>query len=483
MAREAAAIYVDDSAIRVVGLSGKRPKQWAIEPLEAGLVRDGLVIDEVAVADRIKALWSAQHMGVHRVIAGISGINSLYRFITLPELPLNLLDEAVSREAGRAFGMPIDQLYISWQALPSKPGETLVYVVASSKTTVDRLVRTLRRAGLNPHVMDVAPLAICRATAETNALIVDLQAATLDVIVKMDGLPEVIRSIAVPSANSASANVTIAHQELQRAMTFYNSGHPDKPVLDEIPILVAGQLADEPELWPGLLGQVQRPIAVAKSPIEAPDGFASHSYLPAIGLALKDSSGKATPYSRVNFNALPAVYRPKPRPMSELLYPPMLVASITCLVLGGYILFNTINLTEALENEATVTGELATSLGAQLSGRRQLLQDEQAALTIETADKEARTATLEEELHSYETTKDEVNGDLGEILETPAGIDLNTVNHSSSDIHVSGWGGTEAAVFSYARQLRSSGLFDHVIITNMFMSGIETAFNLVLYMD
>ncbi|MCK5213568.1 MAG: pilus assembly protein PilM, partial [Dehalococcoidia bacterium] len=330
MAHEVASIYVDDSAIRVVTLSGRRPKQWVTEPLEAGLVRDGLIVDDAEVASRIRALWSAQGVGGHRVVAGISGINCLYRYITLPELPGSLLQEAVSREASRAFGMPVDQLYISWQALPSKPGETLAYVVASSRNTVDGLIRTFRKAGLNPYLMDISPIAICRAVTETSALIIDLQPSTLDIIVKMDGLPEVIRSIAVPSGDLEDAGLTIARQELQRAMTFYNSSHPDAPISDTIPILIAGQPADEPDLWPKLLGHVERRIELVQSPVDDAEGFASHSHLPTIGLALKDSSGKTTPYSRINFNALPSVYQPKPRPLAELLYPPVLVASITC---------------------------------------------------------------------------------------------------------------------------------------------------------
>ncbi|MBN1856847.1 MAG: pilus assembly protein PilM [Dehalococcoidia bacterium] len=484
MARDAVSIYVDDSAIRVLGLSGRRPKQWFTEPLDAGLVRDGLIVDEAEVARRIRALWAAQGIGARRVVAGISGINCLYRYITLPELPGGLLQEAVSREASRAFGMPVDQLYIAWQALPSKPGETLAYVVASSRNTVDGLIRTLRQAGLNPYLMDVSPIAICRAVAETNALIIDLQPSTLDIIVKMDGLPEVIRSIAVPSGDLEEASLTITRQELQRAMTFYNSGHADKPIADAIPILVAGRLTEKPELWPKLLGMVERRIEPVKTPVDEADGFAAQSYLPAIGLGLKESAGKgATPYARINFNALPLSYQPKPRPMSELLYPPALAVSIACVVLGGYFVLNSWHHTQALKDEAVALNQLALSLGEQLSGRRQALEAEQAALMIETEDKEVRTTELERELRNYDTTKAEINVDLGEIHRTPSSINLEKVTHDISVINVSGWGGTEESIFSYARQLRASGRFEYVVITSMAVDGIKTAFDLVLYKD
>ena len=91
MARDATSIYIDDSAIRLLSVGGRRPRQWATEPLEVGLVRDGLIQDEAAVATHVRTLWAKEQPGSQHVIAGISGINCLYRFLSLPELPKNLL--------------------------------------------------------------------------------------------------------------------------------------------------------------------------------------------------------------------------------------------------------------------------------------------------------------------------------------------------------------------------------------------------------
>ena len=484
MARDVAAVYVDDSAIRVLAMGGRRPRQWASTPLDAGMVKEGYIVDEEGVARKTRDVLASAGIGSRRVIAGISGINCLFRYITLPELPRNLLPEAVTREASRAFGVPTDELYISWQDLPSKPGETLVYVVGASRATVDGIIRTLRKAGLNPYMMDIAPVATCRAAAETNALIVDLQSATLDIVVKMDGLPEVVRSVSVPRADSASANLQTVRQELQRAVTFYNSSHPDTPIADSIPILVGGMLASEPDLWPELLGRAERRIDAVAPPVDEAQGLLPAEYLVPIGLALKESQGKGTtPYARINFNALPPAYQPKPRPLSDLLYPPVLIAGVACLMLGGYYLMNEVNQTRRLADEATLTSELALSLGSQLSGDKQSLEAEQASLSVEADAKESRTAELDARFRSYDTIKDAVNGDLGEIHKTPASVDLQAVNHTINVIVVSGWSDTEASAFGYARQLRSSGRFSHVVITEMSLTEVETWFTIVLFKD
>ncbi len=482
MARDAVCIYIDDSAIRMLSLSGRRPRQWAQEPLEEGLVRDGFILDEAQVATRIRSLWASKDPGSRRVIAGISGINCMYRFLTLPELPKEILPEAVAREASRAFGVPLDRLYTSWQDLPGKPGETQVYVAAAAKTTVDALIRTLRQAGLNPYLMDIAPLALARATAESNALIADLQPSSLDVVVKMDGVPEVIRSVPVSRTSNWTERLTVVRQELQRAVTFYTSGHPDRPISDEIPILLSGELGDHPESWKDLLGRAERRVEIMPMPVESPEGFAVHLFAPVVGLALKETAGKtASAYLRVNFNALPQALRPKPTPLGQLLYLPFAVAAIIAIVAAGYMIMSTRALTVALREESVAKSDQAVRLGAEISGRRQALEKERDSLTAQVQASEAQAEVLDLHLRSQQTVKDEVNGDLGEVHKTPAGVDLATIDHTGSVVIVTGWGSTGKAVFDYARQLRSSGRFSEVVVIGTWVDDVQTGFSFTLY--
>ena len=482
MARDAVAIYIDDSAIRVLSVGGRRPRQWVLEPLEEGLVRDGLILDEAQVATRIRELWASKAPGSRRVIAGISGINCMYRFLTLPELPAEILPEAVAREASRAFGVPLDRLYTSWQALPGKPGETLVYVAAAARLTVDALIRTLRQANLDPYLMDIAPLALARATAEGNALVADLQSSSLDIVVKMDGVPEVIRSVPVSRKGSWTEKLNTVRQELQRAVTFYNSSHADHLISDEIPILLSGELGDHPESWKDLLGRAERRIEIMPMPLESPEGFSAHLYSTLVGLALKETAGKAaTAYLRINFNALPQSLRPKPTPIGKLLYFPFLIAAIIALLAAGYMVMSTRGFTSALRETSAAKSELVVRLGAEISGKRQAAEKERDSLTAQVTASEAQAKVLDLHLRSHQTGNDEINGDLGEVHKTPAGIDLDSIDHSGSVVDVTGWGSTEKAVFDYARQLRSSGRFTEVVVIGTWVDGVQTGFSFALY--
>jgi len=87
MAKTVATLYVTDEAIDLLVVDGKRIKKWASLHLEPGLVSQGLVQDEARVADGIDKVFALAKARKRRVIAGLSGLNSIYRLISLPELP------------------------------------------------------------------------------------------------------------------------------------------------------------------------------------------------------------------------------------------------------------------------------------------------------------------------------------------------------------------------------------------------------------
>ena len=69
--------------------------------------------------DKLKELFTLTNVSTGKVIAGLSGLNSLYRLITLPELPEAVRDEAVKHEARRVIPVSLDQVHLAYQALPT----------------------------------------------------------------------------------------------------------------------------------------------------------------------------------------------------------------------------------------------------------------------------------------------------------------------------------------------------------------------------
>ena len=72
-------LYIEDTDIQLLVASGKQVQKWARVPLEPGLVSDGVILDEAQVADKFKELFKLEKVTAGRVIAGLSGLNSIYR--------------------------------------------------------------------------------------------------------------------------------------------------------------------------------------------------------------------------------------------------------------------------------------------------------------------------------------------------------------------------------------------------------------------
>ena len=467
MAKEATTIYIDDSAIWLLVAKGRQAQKWASLPLDPGLVKNGVILNEDAVANKVRELWTGEGIGSRRVIASISGINCLYRLITLPELSKELLPEAVRREAGRALGVSLEEVYLSWQTLPSLKGETLIYLAASPRNAVDALISALRKAGLDAYLMDLKPLAIARCATEARAIIVDVQASSFDTIIMAEGIPQVVRTVPLVQEATFEEKASFIREELDRAITFYDAGHMDRPIQSDVPLLVSGELAEQQDTWNIIVRRQERTVQVLPLPMAIPEGFPPGQYTTNIGLALKDvlaSEKGAIAYSLVNFNALPEAYRPKPRRLSDILFMPTIVGGLALLALGAFL-----NITTSAHND-----DLRAQLAAinQMAISNHVTAQEIAALSQQVASLETTVSSFDTTLREFELERDELNADLSQVNSSlPGTVDLQSVNHGGDSLTVTGKGDNRDAVFRYATSLRASGRFALVVITQMTEDG------------
>src|SRR4030042_754114 len=119
MAKRITTLFIRDTSINLLVMKGGQVEKWGSSTLEPGLVSQGLIVDEAQVADKIKQLFKETGAKTKKVITALSGHDSLYRIISLPELPEAILPEAIKREAKRTIPTPLDEVYFSYQRLPS----------------------------------------------------------------------------------------------------------------------------------------------------------------------------------------------------------------------------------------------------------------------------------------------------------------------------------------------------------------------------
>jgi len=449
MAKRVTTLFIRDTAINLLEMKGGQVEKWASSPLEPGLVSQGLVVDEERVADKVKEIFKETGARTNKVIVGLSGHDSLYRIITLPELPEAVLPEAVRREAQRTIPTPLEEVYCSYQRIPSPKGECRLFLATFPRNLVDALIRTLHQAGVKPYVLDLAPLALCRIPNVPRAIIIDARLEHLDVMVLTDRLPQVIRTLSLPGeTGSLEERIPSIAEEFIRTVAFYNSSHLENPLDSTVPVFVCGDLAEVPDSWPALAGRAGYSVSPLPPPVELPEGFNTNELMVNIGLALKEllQEKEGADFSLVNFNALPEAYVPPHFSIARVLVPVGIVIGIGLVVFMGVLVLHNRDNVETLRSQVT-SGE--TSVAQQ--------QTDVTRLRANVASAGARADALHNTLVNIEQGRAVILDDLREITALAGdSVALGTVSHVGNSVTMNGGTPDVDDIFRYARALRDS---------------------------
>jgi len=472
MANRVTTLFIEDTAIKLMVTRGRQAEKWASVPLAAGLVKHGLIQDKEQVAEKLKETFRWAKIG-NKVILGLSEPGSLYRIITLPKLPDAILDEAIKREAERVIPLPQNEIYLAYQVIATRQDDMQFFLAAFSRNAVDTLTSTLQMAGVKPASLDLVPLALCRAIDKATAIVVSLRSSNFEIAVMVDRVPQVIRSLSLPGeAESLIDKLPTIAEELERTVSFYNSSHTDKPLDNAIPVFVDGELAQAPDTWPSLVGKLGSTVTPIPSLMQATADFDASQFTVNIGLALKENDRDISG-TIVNFNALPKAFQPEKPKLSRVIIP--IGAGIGVLILVFLAMQ-----TGSIKNDVkTLNTETATAQGGipkqntniaaikdqitAVQAKAQPLQDQIKAITADAATFDKLTGTLN-------GRRDQVNTDTSKIISLiPSTISITSINFSDA-ITVSGSAASEADVFTYSRNLSSTGLFSYIILNSISLN-------------
>jgi len=470
MAKRIRTLFINDNTVNLVVVEGRKIKKWASLYLEPGLVSQGVIVDEAQVADKIKELLRMVKEGGGKYVVGLSGLNSLYRLISLPELPEAVIPEAVKQEAGRVIPVPMDEVYLSYQRVPSPVGETRIFLAAFPRSVADTSYRTLKSVGIEPYLMDLAPLAVCRTLDEARAIIVNIRLDTLDIIIMVDRLPQLIRTLSLAGeATTLAERIPTITEEIDRTVSFYNSSHKEQPLDATVPMFVCGDLAQSPENWQQLTVKMKSPVSILPSPVESPASFNPNEFMVNIGLAFKElypEKGESN-ISLVNFNALPQMYLPKAVPLSAVLAPVGVIIGAGILVYMGMMLRNGMAQNEVLRSDLVGVERSVNDARVEIA----TLKEKVTQLESEIAPMEARAEVFETTLASLGDGRALVDQHMDDIVELlPADAIFIEINHEDEIVTINGAVkeeiDAEDDIFAYARDLRSRFL-------NIIISSIE----------
>lgn len=210
-AKNKVGIDIGFSSIKVVALSHKDTKPKLLSLGMVASPHPGIVsesdLDLEAVATTIKNLTDEVKLPTKDVVVALPESKIFTRVIyDLPYLSNDEIGQAIRFAAEEFVPMPIQDVNLNYEVIFRSPqkganSRTVVFVVASPKTLIDKYIRVLQMAELRPVVIETELIAASRVLVMANeysptTLIIQMGASTTDYAVVSEGLILLTRSIA-----------------------------------------------------------------------------------------------------------------------------------------------------------------------------------------------------------------------------------------------------------------------------------------------
>lgn len=158
--------------------------------------------DLTALAENIKKLHQEAKVTTKNVISALPEDQVFTRVITLPKLSEEELTSALKWEAEQYVPIPLSEVTLAHQVIGETTQDTHqkteVLLVAAPNRLVDKLLKVLKTAGLNPISLETEILAMSRSLVAPDSeaiLLVDLGARATDIAIVEKGQVVFTRSI------------------------------------------------------------------------------------------------------------------------------------------------------------------------------------------------------------------------------------------------------------------------------------------------
>lgn len=450
-------LTIDDASVRILVVQGKRVLCWGSAPLDAGLVKDGVVREPQKVGSVIADLVASMSKDrKHNLVAGVSGMHSFHRFLSLPHLAPTLLAKAVERDMESALNVPLDQTYLFWKSVASHAAGEELATLALSRKTIDSEIEALQFAGLKPVFMELRGFSLARAMGKSDAVIIALEETSLDIVVVKNKIARIVRTIPLARKDTTEAKLEAMQEEFAKTLKLYETTYPRDALEQTIPIFVVGGLVQgiEMEKLSEGLGHL---VEKLDPPFKANADFPWAQYMVNIGLAMKGTGARR---QLPEMNLLPQSLRPAGFPWRLALS-----ASIAVLCLAG----------------AFVLYQFATQVKAKNDEARFQLEKVQKQMALRNADNKT-IADLQKSIQQVQADSAKIKKDFAALITPrgyfatpvaaagttllPEGVTITSIS-ATSKLTIQGQGVSYAKVLAYVDNLKKSNLVGSVLLSNV----------------
>ncbi len=276
--------------LRLLQTRGRRVLMWANIPLSPGLLKDGVVNDPMALGQVIGDTFKAGGLSRRKVVCAVNVPQAVSRILTVPMLKAANLARAVAIEIRRLLPAAQQDSFVHWHPVEGRSlTQQQIYVLTVPKEPVLAMVSALKAGGIQPNSMDLRTLALARSVNQKDAILANLEANSADVVLIVDDIPVMMRSIYLgdePSSIASAQDRLLG--ELSRSLSFYNDTNRANPLAPTVPVYLTGDLASDPDLVAPVEDVTGHPVSTPEPPVVCPADFPASQYMVNIGLALKE---------------------------------------------------------------------------------------------------------------------------------------------------------------------------------------------------
>ncbi len=402
-------------------------RRWADVSYDPREIEPETVEGERALGTMLKQLMASSGIRTSKVVAGIDGLYTVSRIIPMANLPpAPTLEESVNDMAREVMPVSAERLYFFWQSISTSEDEQQIFAVGVPRGVIDSKIRVMKHAGVTPSVLELKTIALSRAVNRERAIILNIEPASFDIVIVVQGVPETMHSLAWQYDDlSGEDAVEYLATNLEMTVDFYNAHHIKLPLDVDNPLFITGQLSAEPDLVERLQEMLAYKIEPLVPPLTCPPFLPVSQYAVNIGLAqrveaaLQGSSGQEAGMLSFDMNLLPDAYRPW-HPTAKQVY------SAVVLVLAVALTFPLIQVTTEEMNRTRSLETKNNTLNNQLTLKMLEIQNREP---LQTAISEYDSLIKREGSFSE---------DIGFILAEAGriGIDIGSITHNGKDINV-----------------------------------------------
>jgi type IV pilus assembly protein PilM len=210
MARNCIGLDIGSSSIKAVQCKqtkkGVSLQAFGMEPLMPQTIVDGTIMDQGAVVEAIRALWSRLKLKQKDVAIAIAGHSVIIKKISVPQMSMGELDEQVPYEAEHHIPFAKDDVEIDYEVVNrmNASGQMELLLVAAKKEVVHDYAAVVREANLNPVVVDVAAFSAQNAYevnyplgADETIVIINIGAAISNINIVRHGMSLFTRDVTI----------------------------------------------------------------------------------------------------------------------------------------------------------------------------------------------------------------------------------------------------------------------------------------------